>query len=503
MSEQTLMQLAEAARRDLADLAYPATDWVEARATREGMPVHAVIVVGAGQSGLFAAASLRREGVHDVIVLDRAQAGQEGVWDVFARMEELRSPKALNGLEFGCSNLSIAAWYAARHGRAAWEAIERVPRRDWSDYLRWYRATLALSVEGGTHVVDIREADAEESVLAVATEVNARPVLRFARTVVIATGFDGAGAWRVPSLISDHLPRDRYDHTNGPVDFERLRGWRVAVLGHGASAFDNANAALRAGAARVDLCFRRARLPRSNPHRHLETAGTMTHFPELDDAVRWQVARHFRVADQPPPNRAFTEALAHPRFRLHPGRPWLSMRLDDDEIVIETPQGELRCDHLLCGTGLAVDLAARPELTSLAPRVALWRDRYAPPAAWYDERLAAYPYMAADFSFLPRQGAEEWVRQVFAFNGLSAVSQGPHSTSISGHRHAMPRLVRGVTSRLFALQSCSFLDRLKRYDNNDLAVSDDFESLHPVSIAAVPFTPPRAVKLGRTEIASG
>ena len=502
MSELTLIELAEAARRDLADLAYPATDWVEARVTRQGAPVHAVVVVGAGQSGLLAAASLRREGVHDVIVLDRAQAGQEGVWDVFARMEELRSPKALNGLEFGCPNLSIAAWYAARHGRAAWEAIERVPRRDWSAYLRWYRATLALPVESGTEVVDIRDADADDGVLAVATEVNGRPALRFARAVVIATGFDGAGAWRVPSFISDRLPRDHYDHTSGPVDFERLRGRRVAVLGHGASAFDNANAALRAGAARVDLCFRRARLPRSNPHRHLETAGTMTHFPELDDAVRWQVARHFRAADQPPPNRAFAEALAHPRFRLHPGRPWLSVRLDD-EIVIETPLGELRCDHLLCGTGLAVDLAARRELTSLARHIALWGDRYAPPPAWQDVRLAAYPYLAANFSFLPRQEAEGWVRQVFAFNGLSAVSQGPHSTSISGHRHAMPRLVRGVTSRLFALQSGSFLDRLKRYDNNDLAVSDDFESAHPISIEAVPFPPAQAIRLGRTEIASG
>ncbi|MCW6507435.1 NAD(P)/FAD-dependent oxidoreductase [Lichenifustis flavocetrariae] len=503
MSELTLTELAEAARRDLATLAYPATDWVEACATRQGEHVHAVIVVGAGQSGLLAAASLRREGVHDVVVLDRAQAGQEGVWDAFARMEELRSPKALNGLEFGCPNLSIATWYAARHGRAAWEAIERVPRRDWADYLRWYRTTLALAVQSGTDVVGIRDAEADENVLAVETEVNGRRAARFARTVVIATGFDGAGAWRVPDFISDHLPRDRYDHTNGPVDFERLRGRRVAVLGHGASAFDNANAALRAGAARVDLCFRRTRLPRSNPHRHLETAGTMTHFNELDDAIRWQVARHFRAADQPPPNRAFAEALAHPRFSLHPGRPWLSVRLDGDEIVIATPQGALRCDHLLCGTGLAVDLAARPELTSLAPLVALWRDLYTPPPAQEDARLEAFPYLDANFNFLPRHERDGWVRQVFAFNGLSAVSQGPHSTSISGHRHAMPRLVRGVTARLFSLQSASFIDRLKRYDNNDLAVPDDFESAHPALGEPHPSPLPQPARLGRTEIVSG
>ena len=70
-----------------------------------------------------------------------------------------------------------------------------------------------------------------------------------ARTVVIASGYDGAGQWRVPSFVSTVLPADRYDHTNGPIDFDRLRGRRLAVLGHAASAFDNAGTALRRRAA--------------------------------------------------------------------------------------------------------------------------------------------------------------------------------------------------------------------------------------------------------------
>ena len=103
---------------------------------------------------------------------------------------------------------------------------------------------------------------------------------------MIASGYAGGGLWRVPDFISDALPPDRYNHTNGPVDFERLRGRRVAVLGHAASAFDNANCALEHGAACVDLCFRRAKLPRVNPHRFLETAGTMVHFSTLADDIR-------------------------------------------------------------------------------------------------------------------------------------------------------------------------------------------------------------------------
>ena len=137
MSEADTGDLAARARADLAALSYPATPWVTPRATPEGFPVHATIVVGAGQSGLALAAALRRDGVDDVVVLDRAPAGQEGVWDTFARMEELRTPKVLNGMDFGCPSLSVQAWYTARHGAAAWAGLERIPRQAWAEYLRW------------------------------------------------------------------------------------------------------------------------------------------------------------------------------------------------------------------------------------------------------------------------------------------------------------------------------------------------------------------------------
>ncbi len=476
MSEADTGDLAARARADLAALSYPATPWVTPRATPEGFPVHATIVVGAGQSGLAIAAALRRDGVDDVVVLDRAPAGQEGVWDTFARMEELRTPKVLNGMDFGCPSLSVQAWYTARHGAAAWAGLERIPRQAWAEYLRWYGATLALPVESDTVVTDIRAA--VDGVLAVETRCESTSTTRFARTAVIATGFDGVGGWRVPDLVGRALPRDRYDHTNGPVDFERLRGARVAVLGHGASAFDNANAALEAGAARVDLCFRRDRLPRINPHRHLENAGTMTHYPWLDPATRWGIARHFRAADQPPPRRAFEAAMAHPRFHLHPASPWLSVRLGREGLVVETPRATLLCDHLLCATGVGVDLASRPELTSIAPAMALWRDRYVPPEAEADERLAGYPFLGVDFSFTPRDEEAAWVGQVFCFNGAAAISQGPHATSISGHRHAVPRLVRGVTGRLFAQQAGEVMDKLASYAEIDLELPDDFEARH-------------------------
>ena len=468
----TTADLAMEARRDLELLSYPTTAWVDRMHADDGTAVHAVIVIGAGQSGLAVAASLRREGVDDVLVLDRQPRGYEGVWETFARMRELRTPKALNGMDFGCPSLSVQRWFDARFGRGAWAGIDRIPRTAWMEYLRWYRATLGLAVENDTEVMDVRPA---KGVIAVHLRHAGRDVTRLARTVVIASGYDGGGRWRVPDFISDALPPDRYNHTNGPVDFERLRGRRVAVLGHAASAFDNANCALEHGAASVDLCFRRAKLPRVNPHRFLETAGTMVHFSTLADDIRWRIGRHFRLVDQPPPNSAFDMACAHSNFRLHPRRPWQAVRLDGGEIVIETPQGELRADHLLLGTGATVELEARAELRSLVPAILRWRDRFTPALGEEDGRLAALPYLDDHYGFVPRAQDDKWVERVFCFNAASHLSHGPHSTSISGHRHCLPRVVRGVTDRLFREQQNGYLAKLRAFDTIDLPIPDDFE----------------------------
>jgi FAD-dependent urate hydroxylase len=465
--------LAAQARADLELLSYPSKPWVEAMRASDGTPVHAVVIVGGGQSGLAIAATLRREGVDDVLVLDRQPRGYEGVWESFARMRELRTPKALNGMDFGCPNLSVQRWFEARFGDGAWAAIERVPRTAWMEYLRWYRAVLGLAVENDTEVVDIRPVN---GTIAVDTRRHGRAITHLTRAVVIATGYEGAGRWSVPDFVSSALLPERYHHTNGPVDFARLRGRRIAVLGHAASAFDNATRALEHGAASVDLCFRRTRLPRINPHRFLETAGTMTHYNALPDAVRWRVGRYFRLVDQPPPISGFKLACAHANFRMHPARPWLAVRLEGNEIVIDTPKGELRADHLLLGTGAIVELEARDELRTLLPAILRWRDCFEPPADEQDPRLASLPYLDDHYAFIPKALSDGWIARVFCFNAASFLSHGPHSTSISGHRHCVPRVARGVTALLFREQQHDYLAKLEAFNEVDLPIPDDFES---------------------------
>jgi cation diffusion facilitator CzcD-associated flavoprotein CzcO len=464
-----LAALAEAARSELKALAYPDRPWLAPRLGPDGEPVEDVLIIGAGQSGLVIAAHLKREGVARVALIDAAKAGEEGPWRTYARMTELRTPKTTVGAELGLPQLSLRRWHEARYGAAAWDDFERLPRTDWADYLAWYADALGLKIESETLATDIGEAG---DLLRVETSRG----VRYARTVVISTGYEGAGGWRAPDFVSQALPAHVYDHSNGPIDFGRLRGKRVGVLGHGASAFDNAIAALRAGAAMAEVCFRRARLPRVNPHRGLETAGLMTHYPALSDATRWGIARFFRLNDQPPPVTAFRIAQSLPGFRLRPATPWLSVAEDGGAVRVETPKGALTYDHLILATGSLVDLALRPELKRLASAAVLWKERFQPPAGEEDARLAALPYLDEGYGFTPKTARDAWVARVFAFNGLSVTSHGPHSTAISGQKHGLPRVVRGVTRRLLLDNEAAILPELYAYRANDLPIPDDFEA---------------------------
>lgn len=77
----------------------------------------------------------------------------------------------------------------------------------------------------------------------------------------------------MPSVVQDNLPPSLYAHTCANIDFSQLVGKRLALLGGGASAFDNAQHALECGAGEVHVFVRRENLPRINPIRQMEYTG--------------------------------------------------------------------------------------------------------------------------------------------------------------------------------------------------------------------------------------
>src|SRR5689334_3960500 len=117
-------------KQDLAWLELPTKSWVP-RCTVDGDDVVDVVIIGAGMAGLVASGMLKRLGVDNQLVLDRAAAGQEGPWVTFARMRTLRSPKELTGPAMGLPALTFRAFYEAQFGAAAWKALDRAPRTLW------------------------------------------------------------------------------------------------------------------------------------------------------------------------------------------------------------------------------------------------------------------------------------------------------------------------------------------------------------------------------------
>ncbi len=457
--------LTRRARDDLAMLSFATKPWVIPQ-ERDGQRIPDVAIIGAGQSGLVLGHELKRRGVDNILLLDRAPEGREGVWDSFARNYEIRSPKEVMGADLNIPSLTIQSFFTACHGRAAWDALERVPRADWMAYLRWYRSIADLPVRNGAEVADIAF-DAARVTLSLADGSSIR-----ARHVVLATGMDGGGTWSVPEMITAGLPRDRYSHSSDGLDPAGFADRDIAILGAGAAAFDMAVTALDAGARRVEMFMRRAELPMKDVAREFETGGHLNHSHELSDLTKWNLSRFMSGLSQSPAEHHFFRACSFPNFRLVPGAPWEKVAMEGGRIVIRTPRGRFEADHAIAATGTLVDMSRRPELARIAAAAALWRDRFEPPAGDPAPGRLLFPYLDRDYRFTERiPGAAPGIGRIVAFNALCSLSMGGMSAvSISSHRFGVPRVADGLTRALFAEQENQLIPMLEAYDTEAFAL---------------------------------
>jgi FAD-dependent urate hydroxylase len=450
-------------RQDLAWLELPGKPWVP-----ETPGASDVVVLGGGMCGLAAAAALMLLGIERVAVLDRAEAGQEGPWVTFARMETLRSPKTLAGPALGLPALTFRAYFEAQFGTDAWERLGKIPRAMWMEYLVWYRRVMGVAVENGTEVALIRpQAD---GLLALETSRG----VRRARHVVLATGRDGLGGPYVPPL-AERLPRRFWAHSRDAIDFAALRGRRVGVVGAGASAMDNAATALEAGAASLDLFVRRPALPRVNKFTGIGSAGVVHGFEGLPDAWKWRFLHHALSEQTPPPRDSTLRVSRHPGARLHLSSPLLDAVPDGEALRVTTPHGSFVVDFLIFATGFRVDLAARPELAALAPYVRFWRDRVTPPEGEANDELAWSPDLAPDFAFQEREpGACPALAHVHCFNYPASLSHGKLTGDIPAVSAGAQRLARGIARRLFVADREHHYAQLRAYAVPEL-LGDEWE----------------------------
>lgn len=274
-----LFELEARLAEDLACIDLPARPWVPARA-HDGRPVVDVIIVGAGMCGLAALAQLRLWGITNSFAIDAAGKGFEGPWETFARMRTLRSPKSLTGPALDIPSLTFRAWFTAQFGHAAWDALGKIQKSQWMDFLRWYRAALDLPVRNDTRLTALA---GDGPFLRVDTVGPNGPERHVARRLVLSTGRSGLGGGAVPSVLQG-VDRRFWAHSADAIDFQALRGRDVAVIGAGASAMDNAATALEAGAARVDILIRRKTIPAINKLTGIGSPGTVLGLGSVPDA---------------------------------------------------------------------------------------------------------------------------------------------------------------------------------------------------------------------------
>jgi len=444
----SLEALNEQVKRDLSFLSFGVSEWARPLKHPEGH-VYDVIIVGGGQSGLAAAFGLMRERIMNILVLDENPEGYEGPWETYARMVTLRTPKHLTSIDLGIPSLTFRSFWEAQFGAKSWEAIDKIPRGDWMNYLRWYRKVLGLPVKNKVTLNLIEPFENNLYRLHLAGQGACANTL-LARKVILATGIQGGGEWHVPPMISEKLPAHLYAHTSKAIDFAALKGKKIAILGGGASAFDNAHFALTEGVALAHVFVRRKDMQRINPIRQMEGSGLIERFQVLSDEDKYKVMSHFFRHSQPPTNDTFERASSWPGFKLHLGSPWLDVEATSEGAVVTTPHGKFTYDFLIISTGLVTDPAIRPELKLVEKHIARWGDRYKAPAELANPMIDSHPYLSLDFALQSREKqGEKYLHGLFSYNYSALISCGILASALSGMRFGIPKLVTAVANQLF------------------------------------------------------
>ncbi len=454
-----LAALAARLAHDLACLQLPATRWTPTR-QHQGQPVADVAIIGAGMAGLALQAALVHRGM-SVLCLDESPVGLEGPWATTARMETLRSPKQLAGPALGIPSLTFRAWFEAQWGAAAWDALDKIPRLQWMDYLRWYRQVLGLQVANGHRVTDVWPQAGGLVQLRVEAEGSAYTA--WARRLVLATGRAGLGGPWAPDWARA-LPRARWAHSSDPLDHATLRGLRVGVVGAGASAMDSAASALEAGAARVHLLVRRPDIPRINKGKGAGSPGFVHGHGRLPDDWKWRVRHYINQQQVPPPRNSTLRVSRHANAHFHLGCAVQGVHESGGALQVQTSAGPIELDFLITGTGFVVDWAQRPLLRHIAPHVRLWSDRFQPAPGQADAELAAFPDLGNDFEFQARADAPcPGLERIHCFCYPAALSLGVITGDIPAISDGALRLAQSIAGLLYAEDIEHHFERMQAF----------------------------------------
>ena len=358
------------------------------------------------------------------------------------------------------------------------------------DYLRWYRRVLSIPVENRVSVDRIKpEGDLLRLSLSGAVTGTV-----LTRKLVLATGRDGLGEPNIPGFVDD-LSSHLWAHSSHEIDFAALRGKRVAVVGVGASAVDNAGEALEHGAAEVRHLIRRKEMPTINKLMGIGSYGFTCGFPEMSREWRWRFMQYSSSTQTPAPHESVLRVSRHRNAFFHFGKTVVTaeerngtvhLRFGDDTAY--------EADFLLLGTGFTVDPMARIEFGAAAGQILLWEDVYEPPPGEECPELGRFPYLGSDFTFRARDpGAAAWLRNVYCFNHGATASLGKVSGDIPAISDGAQWLARSIAATLYVEDVEAHWQGLRNYAVPELAGDEWVPSeLEAGDVSLAPRTPRKA-----------
>ena len=258
-------------------------------------------------------------------------------------------------------------------------------------------------------------------------------------------------------------------HSSDDIDFAALKGKRVAVLGAGSSAFDNAGTALEAGAAQVTMFARRPALPQVNKSKWTSFPGFFHGFIALDDTMRWKFLTHVFDEQVPPPFESVLRCDKHAVFALHLGEAWNDLAPGASSVQVTTAKGSYEFDALIIATGFDVDMMSRAEVAAFRAHVQVWADKVSKDEALRHPEESRFPYLGPGFEFLERsQGELPAARNVHIFNWGCAMSHGQLAGDIPGLGTGATRLGQSLARDLFLMDKHRLYETLLKHAEPEL-----------------------------------
>lgn len=442
--------------QDLQYLNIPITSWALSDNDINKQRID-VAIIGAGMSGVTAAFALKLRGIN-AIVFDKSIAGNEGPWQKPALMETLRSPKQVVGPALASPSLTFQAWFKAQFGNEKWEALDKIPRLQWGEYLQWFKAITAPKVLNQYELIDLHLVD-HGSQLVFNTPEGTKDYI--AQHVILATGMESFSEPSIPSFM-DNIPQHYWEHSYAGTDYRRFKGLDIGVVGYSAGAMDSSATALENGANSVEILIRAADMPRVNRGKVAGSAGFSNAYAYFTDAQKWHYAEYVAKAKTPAPHGSTLRVSRHSNAFFNFNTQIEHIELKDKKLHISTTTEKFTLDYLILATGYRINWFKHPAFNQITPLIKTWADAYTPPISEENNELGSHPYLGEHFELQGKNSADnEQLKQFYCFNLSASLSMGPVIGLIPGTNTGAERLADHIAAQLYLAHREAHLELVK------------------------------------------